>query len=234
MKTEWNELTALQNALTTDSADLTAVYVDQEYQIVDVDARQGVVDNRERIDALSAGEDYLSGQIDNLSGIVAGGVSFRGKTAEALKDGEDKNPVAMASGDSLVPRAGDMVIVPSTITGKEDREFIYDGANWNEFGEASQLKALAYKNSASADYTPAGTIGVSSNGAQTPEITATFTATNGITGYVTNYTPGNYTPEGTVNVSAYTPAGDITVSPIQIGTKTTTATVVTAAAFEGT
>lgn len=127
-----------------------------------------------------------------------------------------------------------MVIVPSTVTGKEDREFIYDGAVWNEFGEASKLKALAFKDTASADYTPAGSISVGDAGAQTATITASFEATNGITSYVTNYTPGNYTPEGTVNVSAYTPAGEVTVEDITIGTRTTTATVVAAATFEGT
>ena len=54
-----------------------------------------------------------------------------------------------------------MVIVPSTeLSGDLDVEFIFDGTQWNEFGEASVLKALAYKDSASGDYTPAGGITV--------------------------------------------------------------------------
>ena len=100
MNPDWNDITALEEALAILPSDLSAVKVNNvNYPLADSEARLGVVDNRERIDALSAGEDYLSSQIDNLSDIVAGGVSYRGKAAEPLTDGSTKNPISVVDGE---------------------------------------------------------------------------------------------------------------------------------------
>jgi len=133
-KETWNDSTQLETDLAWNANSLSAVQTAAgKFDIFDAEAREGVIDNRVRI--------------DEIKDIIAGGVNFRGKTAEAITDGSTEKSIPMAGGNTLVVedgKAGDMVIVPSNITGKEDREFIWDGAKWNEFGNASNLKALAF------------------------------------------------------------------------------------------
>lgn len=134
-KETWDNISGLETDLAWNATSLSAVQVGADkYDIFDAEAREGVIDNRVRI--------------DEIKEIIAGGVNFRGKTAVAITDGSTVKSIAMTGSETpLVVKdgeAGDMVIVPSSLTGKEDREFIWDGAKWNEFGNASNLKALAF------------------------------------------------------------------------------------------
>ena len=172
MKEAWNDIAGLRSALSTDTSDLTAVQVaNGTYEIADATAREGVVDNRERIDALQLSTHEISVEVDALTSIVQGGVNYRGKTNQDMSDGLTSTTIAMAGGETLEVRAGkggDMVIVPGDLRSGDlstNAEFIWDGEKWNEFGTAGDLKALAYKDTASADYTPVGTISVGDSGA---------------------------------------------------------------------
>ena len=73
-----------------------------------------------------------------------------GITTTALTDGATTNPIVI-SGNSVTAVAGN-------ITSYDETEFIFNGTKWQEFGNLSGLGALAYKDSASGSFTPAGTV----------------------------------------------------------------------------
>lgn len=76
--------------------------------------------------------------------------SWKGVTTTALTDGATTNPITI-NGQSVTAVAGD-------IASYDETEFIFNGTNWQEFGNLSDLGALAYKDSASGSYTPQGTV----------------------------------------------------------------------------
>lgn len=96
------------------------------------------------------------------------------------------------------------------------KQFIWgpsDTPKWNELGDLSLLGDLAYANTASASYTPAGSVtGAQFTGSQS---SVTITATDNVS--------GNYQPKGTVSISgieganttftgSFTPSGEITLN----------------------
>lgn len=100
---------------------------------------------------------------------------FLGLTSSEIVDGQDTNPIVI-NGESVTAVAGDIVV-------HANAEFIYSGSAWIELGDLSGLGDLAYKDNASATYTPAGTVSqpTFSNG----EVEAS----------------GTYTPAGSVSLS---------------------------------
>ena len=88
-----DELTA---DLAYDAADIlsAATVGSKTYEIVDVDAREGVLDNRAKI--------------DEISSLIQGGVHYLGKTTTSLSDGATTNPITIG-GKSVTAKQGDMV-----------------------------------------------------------------------------------------------------------------------------
>lgn len=84
---------------------------------------------------------------------LQGGMKYLGVTTTALTNGATTNPITIG-GESVTVSSGNVVIY-------EQKEFVWDGAKWDEFGDLSNLGSLAYKNSASGTYTPAGNVTVS-------------------------------------------------------------------------
>lgn len=87
---------------------------------------------------------------------------FIGVTTTALTDGATTNPITINS-ESVTAKKGNIVLYGNS-------EFIFDGTTWHLFGDLGALGDLAYKNTASGSYTPAGsvsapTISVASAGA---------------------------------------------------------------------
>ena len=176
-------------------------------------------------------KDALARQtIANIKEAIDGGTHFLGVTTTALTDGAATNPVEI-NGSQVTANTGDFVIVANS--GSEPYiEFIWTGSAWTELGSTGSLKALAYKDSASAEYTPAGTVTVN----YTPEGTVTVPAITPAGTVTVDYTPEgtvtvpaitpagtvtvDYTPEGTVTVPAITPAGTVTVDYTPEGTVT--------------
>lgn len=123
-----------------------------------------------------------------LSAIVEGGVHYIGKTTSNIADGSTTNPIDIidstttpATSKSVTAVQGDMVSKEQT--SGPDIELIWNGEQWCELGSTGSLKALAFKDSASGSYTPAGTI-------DTPTFTgAEMTAS------------ATYTPEGSVDLT---------------------------------
>lgn len=156
-------------------------------------------------------------QIESIQTSITGAMSYVGVTTTALTDGASTNPIVINSANHTAT-AGDVAIYG-------DKEFVFNGTVWNEFGDMGSLKALAFKDTASATYTPAGSVSqptftgtagtVSVSG--TPEGTvskptfsgtqATITVSGTPTGSVTiskGTGTANYTPEGTVSQPTFT------------------------------
>ena len=91
--------------------------------------------------------------LDNISTAL----HWKGYTTTELTDGSTTNPIIIDS-KSYTAVAGDVVAVQGSGSGaSSDKEFVFNGTKWEEFGSTGSLKALAFKDTASATYTPAGT-----------------------------------------------------------------------------
>lgn len=88
--------------------------------------------------------------IEEIRSAISGGLTFLGETTTALTDGATTNPITINS-QSVTAKPGNLVLYNS-------KEFLFDGTKWIEMGDLSLLGALAYKNSASGSYTPAGSV----------------------------------------------------------------------------
>ena len=88
-------------------------------------------------------------EIADIKTQISGAMHWAGITTTELVDGSTTNPITIA-GESYTAKSGDVV-------GYGELEFVFNGSKWQEFGSTGSLKALAFKDSASGDYTPAGT-----------------------------------------------------------------------------
>jgi len=100
---------------------------------------------------------------------------FIGETTSTLVDGATTNPITI-DGKSVTAASGDIVVY-------QNSEFIFDGTKWILLGDLSGLKALAYKDSASGTYTPAGSVSTPTFSGDSLEST------------------GSYTPAGTIELT---------------------------------
>ena len=92
--------------------------------------------------------------ISNLQGAIAslqGGQYFLGVTTTAMTDGKTGTGAAVVSIDG-----NDVTAVNGNVVIYGNKEFIFDGTTWYEFGDLSTIGDLGYKDNASASYTPAG------------------------------------------------------------------------------
>lgn len=134
---------------------------------------------------------------------LSGALTFLGTTTTALTDGATTSPITIGD-SSVTPKAGNVVIYGNS-------EFVWSAAEskWREFGSTGSLKALAFKDSASGSYTPAGSVSQ-----------PTFTGTKATI-------PLSFTPAGTVTISKgtgtanYTPAGTVSAPTVTVTPNTT-------------
>ena len=159
-----------------------------------------------------------------IEAIVGGNaVIFVGVSSVALTDGGTQKPVV--DGVALTPAAGQLFFY-------DTQQFIWGNDNkWHALGSLDSLGELAYKNNASASYTPAGTIS-----------TPTFTGSSStVTITAVDNTSGNYQPKGTVSqpsftgsnstfTGKFTPEGGVTVAASTTTNKTTTVSAATSGA----
>lgn len=140
-----------------------------------------------------------------IAAITGGYTKYIGVTTTALTDGSTTNPIVVNSA-SVTATTGDIATY-------QNKEFIWNGSAWQEFGDLSGLGALAYKDSASGSFTPSG--GVS----------AEFVGENSTLNMVIsiNDPNPNYTPSGTVSqptfsgsamtsTGTFTPSGSVALS----------------------
>lgn len=161
--------------------------------------------------------------IEEIRGAIAGGVTFMGETTTELSDGATTNPITI-NGNSVTAIKGYLVVYNS-------KEFVFDGTHWVEMGDLSVLGDLAYKDTASGSYTPAGTVSKPTFTGSSSNVTIT-TADN---------SSGNYQPKGTVSQptftgtattssGVFTPEGGVTVTTGTTENKTATVSKVSGTA----
>lgn len=143
----------------------------------------------------------LQSLINTINGSV---LHFIGTTNTAISDGDDTNPIQI-SGESYTAKNGDVVIYkPSgTLIADTEREYVWVGdtnGKWQEFGSTGALKALAFKDSASGSYTPAGTVSQPTfSGAEgSLSVSGTPAGTISVARTASGET-GNFIPEGTID-----------------------------------
>lgn len=77
---------------------------------------------------------------------------YLGVTTTPIEDNVTTNPTVVIAGESVTAVAGDCVTY-------ETEEFVYSKTGvWQKFANLTGLGALAFKNMASGDFTPSGTI----------------------------------------------------------------------------
>lgn len=83
---------------------------------------------------------------------VTGGIHFLGVTSTEISDGSSTTSITIG-GESVTVANGDIVVYGN-------KEFIYATSDlkWHELGDVTNLGAMALADTASASYTPAGTV----------------------------------------------------------------------------
>ena len=127
----------------------------------------------------------------NISAL-SGALTFLGTTTSPLTDGATTSPITIGS-SSITPKAGNVVIYGES-------EYVWSDveSKWREFGSTGSLKALAFKDSASGSYTPAGSVGQPTFTGKKATISSSFTPAGSVA--ISKGTgTANYTPEGVVS-----------------------------------
>ena len=125
----------------------------QDLYIRDAEAQEEIAQIKETI---KNGASYIGKFVSAVVG---------GETVTTLKDGDAVTSITTTKG-TFVPgtpasgqyklNEGDYTEIQGT-SGKPSVEFMWNGTAMDEFGSTSLLKSLAFKDSASGSYTPAGT-----------------------------------------------------------------------------
>ena len=124
-------------------------------------------------------------EIEDIKSSITGAMHFIGVSSTAIADGDATGPWTINSKTYIAsgtPAEGQVLLAAGDVavyapSGKAELEFVWSGTKWQEYGSTGSLKALAFKDNASATYTPAGTTGDS---------TVTFangSGSNFVTGY---------------------------------------------------
>lgn len=124
---------------------------------------------------------------------------------------------AFHTGDTIIVNSKEYV---ATVSGGADASVSGSTITWSEFGDNTSLGALAYKDSASGSYTPAGTVIVGTNVANVGAFAVKPAAS---VDSMLPTTPVTYTPEGGVSQPTFsgtqatvtvkgTPSGSVTAT----------------------
>ena len=152
-------------------------------------------------------------QLENITSYS----KYLGVTTTVLSDGSDTNPITVGD-ESVQAETGNIVIYG-------DKEFIYNGSTWQEFGDLSALKDelgnMAYVDDASTSYTPSGTVNgtfvgnettISLGGTVTGSMTAEFEGEEGNISATGTVAEKTVIISGTSGTPTYTPEGNVTGS----------------------
>ena len=172
------------------------------YEIVDAGART-------EIDAISTNINSISSNVDSLSGTISAmsnysaflGVISNSANWTKITDGSS-NATILVGSTTMTAETGNIVIYKPTANATA-QEFIWDGNNWNFFGDIGAKDFSTSTVTASGSFTPAGT--------------ASFNSTT--TAYV-KLSHTTVEPESTTNYWVYKPAGSVTVTVANESTTT--------------
>lgn len=169
----------------------------------------------EELNELEETVDELAKEVEDLG-------KYQGKTVTPIQNGDITNPIEMEDGEWLTVKTGDWVIYGN-------KEFIWDGDAWDEAGDLSALGDLAYVDSASAAYTPHGSVSQATFNGTTASLTNTFTPNGHLTDTaltIDQTTMNSITNVGTLPSHSYS-SGTLTLDPGTLPTKGSDTTVVT-------
>ena len=115
-----------------------------------------MADEKKYISKIAKGQDTLwikdaeaRQEISDIKTAITGAMHYAGVTTTEISDGSTTGTITI-DGESYTAKNGDVVIYG-------ELEFVWNGSKWQELGSTGSLKALAFKDTASATYTPAGT-----------------------------------------------------------------------------
>lgn len=149
----------------------------------------------------------------DISG-MSGAMHYIGTTTASITDGSTTKPTDITgSGTSGALASGDVII-------SGEKEFVWNGTKWQEFGSTGSLKALAFKDNATASYQPAGSITVTLPTASKNVVSTVSTGT-----VVTSVTTAAQTMVTGVTTAAQTVATGGTSTSITVDATTETLTL---------
>lgn len=167
---------------------------------------------------------------------IAGGTSFLGITTTALTDGSEATTIVIGGEDVSAINGGIAIY--------QNKEFIYSNTDskWHEIGDTTDLGDLAYKDSASGNYKPEGTVSKPTFTGNSLTSTGTFTPDGTVSKPTFTGTEGNVsvsgTPAGTIGVGTgsanYTPGGTVSTPTITVTPASSTGYVAGSATGGGT
>lgn len=144
----------------------------------------------------------LADVVDSLSNYS----DFLGVTTSAISEGSTTSQIII-DGNTVTAQKGSIVL-------KDSKEFIWNGTSWAEFGDLSaitdQLGDLAYKDTAAAAYTPAGTVSQPTFNGTAATVTAKGTPAGTVSQPTFTGTAVTITAQGTPSGTVSKP--DITVT----------------------
>ena len=133
--------------------------------------------------------------IKDIKSSIGSGVRYIGVTTTVIIDGSVVSPIVI-EGQSVEQKSGDLVFYLK-------KEFIWNGSKWTEFGDMGDLKALAFKDSASGSFTPAGQVSKPTFTGTSGQVSVKGTPTGSVViGSGTG--TANYVPEGQVSKPTFT------------------------------
>jgi len=161
-------------------------------------------------------------RIEDLTTIFSGAVHYKGQTSTELFDGSPQNPIIINE-ENYYAKPGDLVIYGDTgLNSEAPKEFIYNGTLWNEFGSTGSLKALAFQDNVSAEYTPHGYVSTPNFEGEPATIESTYIPSGEVT--IPNFTGIEATLIVTpaAGETTYTPSGVISNPTISVTLNTDT------------
>lgn len=156
--------------------------------------------------------------IETLQSLATGAMHYIGISSTVIVDGGSQKPTIDGVEKTMTASDAGAVVIYG------EMEYVWNGSKWQEFGSTGSLKSLAFKDSATGNFTPNGTVSQPTfTGSQSA---VAITATDDVS--------GNYQPKGTVSQptftgssmqseGTFTPEGSVSVSVS--GTENKTATV---------
>ena len=140
--------------------------------------------------------------------VLEGGMHYVGVATDTISDGSTTNPVHIqGKTDPVTVTSGDIVT-------QGNKEYVWDGAAWREFGDMSALGDFAYVDTGYVTVTPHGTVSKPSFTGSSTNVSFTITKPSSGT---------NYTPEGTNSAPTFT-GTQATITPTITATKVTSGT----------
>lgn len=159
-------------------------------------------------------------QIATITSGIGGGMEYKGVTTTKLIDGSTETTIVI-NNSNYTPVNGDIVIY-------EDKEFIFatvgSTSTWHEFGSTGSLKALAFKDNATADFKPGGTISTPSFTGKEKDVTVsgstplTFTLKSGASDIINGLANPLRKTKDDTNIVYVTPTAKATGANVTLNT----------------